>query len=304
MIKKAIIIVTIISGLLLAGCISNDGDEESAFEVPFDGSMEHVHGMGYAGNDNGLYFASHTGLKIYREGEWFKTSKNFNDYMGFNAVDEGFYTSGHPGEDSDLPNPIGIQRSFDGGKTLESLKFEGETDFHAMAVGFNSHDIFVMNPAKNSELKQGFYKSQDDGESWESVNASGLEGEIFALAIHPSDSNHVAAATTSGVFVTNDGGSNFQIITEAVQGTEVFFNEENLYYASYITTPSLVKYNIENGNQKTINLPDLTEDGPVYIAQNPQDNQEFAIYTTKGQAYISKDGAQSWDQILEDGKVN
>ncbi|MFD2760404.1 F510_1955 family glycosylhydrolase [Lentibacillus juripiscarius] len=304
MIKKAMITVTIFSGLLIAGCSSNDGNKEAAFEVPFDGSIEHVHGMGYAGNDNGLYFASHTGLKIYREDEWFKTSNNFNDYMGFNAVDEGFYTSGHPGEDSDLPNPIGIQRSFDGGKTLESLKFEGETDFHAMAVGYNSHDIFVMNPAKNSKLEQGFYKSQDEGESWESVNASGLEGEIFALAIHPSDSNHFAVATTNGVFVSNDGGSNFQIITEAVQGTAVFFNEENLYYASYSTSPSLVKYNIESGKQETINLPDLTEDGPVYIAQNPQDNQEFAIYTTKGQAYITKDGAESWDQILENGKVN
>ncbi|WP_200416444.1 hypothetical protein [Virgibacillus salexigens] len=45
-------------------------------------------------------------------------------------------------------------------------------------------------------------------------------------------------------------------------------------------------------------------DEPMYIAQNPQDNQEFATYTTKGQAYRSKDGAESWDQILENGKVN
>lgn len=301
MIKKATIIVTIIAGLFIAGCSSN---ENGAFEVPFDGSIEHVHGMGYAGDDNGLYFASHTGLKIYRDGEWYQTSRNNNDYMGFNAVDEGFYTSGHPGEGSDLPNPLGIQRSFDGGETLETLNFEGETDFHAMTVGYSSHDIFVMNPAKNSELEAGFYMSTDSGESWESVSASGLDGEIFALAIHPSNSNHVAVATKNGVYISNDRGKNFQIIIKKAQGTAVFFNDENLYYASYNTTPSLVKYNIENGTQESINLPDLTEDGPVYIAQNPQDNEEFAIYTTKGQAYISKDGAESWDQILEDGKIN
>src|SRR5690625_6845483 len=77
--KKTIIILTIILGLIVTGCSDND---DKAFEVSFDGNMDHVHGMGYAGNDGGIYFASHTGLKIYRDGKWLKTSKNFNDYMG------------------------------------------------------------------------------------------------------------------------------------------------------------------------------------------------------------------------------
>src|SRR5699024_4752762 len=119
-----------------SGCSNND----DAFEVPFKGDMDHIHGMGYVGNDDGLYFASHTVLKIYCDGKWFETSNNLNDYMGFAAVDKGFYSSGHPGIDSKLPNPIGLQRSFDGGKTLEKIDFEGESDFHVMAVGFNSHD--------------------------------------------------------------------------------------------------------------------------------------------------------------------
>ncbi|WP_088051891.1 F510_1955 family glycosylhydrolase [Virgibacillus dakarensis] len=300
MMKKAMIIVTLVAGLFVAGCSSSESKE---FEVSFDGSVDHVHGMGYAGSDKGLYFATHTGLKIYRDGEWLETTKNLNDYMGFNAVDEGFYTSGHPGEDSDLPNPIGIQRSFDGGKTLESVKFEGETDFHGMAVGYKSHDIFLMNPGQNSELEQGFYKSTDDGKSWKSVGAQGLEGELFALSIHPSDSKLVAAATTAGVYLSKDGGESFQLLTDAAQGTAVFFNEESLYYASYNSGPSLVKYTIKNGEQEELLLPDLTEDGPVYIAQNPQDNQQFAIYTTKGQAFLSNDNMKSWEQILVDGKV-
>lgn len=124
MMKKAMIIVTIFAGLLVVGCGSDDSKE---FEASFDGSIDHVHGIGYVGNDNGLYLATHTGLKMYRDGEWLETTKNLNDYMGFNAVDKGFYTSGHPGEDSDLPNPIGIQRSFDGGKTLESLSARRST---------------------------------------------------------------------------------------------------------------------------------------------------------------------------------
>src|SRR5690625_4260458 len=129
--------------------------------------------------DGGLYFASHRGLKIYRDNKWFKTSTNLNDYMGFASVDKGFYSSGHPGDDSNLPNPIGLQRSFDGGKTLKKIAFEGESDFHVMAVGFSSHDIILLNEQKNSKLVEGIYLSEDSGESWMEVTASGLDGDIL-----------------------------------------------------------------------------------------------------------------------------
>ncbi|HLR41670.1 MAG TPA: hypothetical protein VK067_00345 [Pseudogracilibacillus sp.] len=298
--KKTIIILTIILGLIVTGCSDND---DKAFEVSFDGNMDHVHGMGYAGNDGGIYFASHTGLKIYRDGKWLKTSKNFNDYMGFSAVDKGFFTSGHPGEDSNLPNPIGLKRSFDGGKTLEDIDFEGESDFHAMAVGYNSHDIILMNEQENSKLAVGIYISQDSGESWKEVTASGLEGDILALSIHPSNSEYIAAATNNGVYLSSDKGENFKLISEKeAVGTAVFFNEEYLYFASYDTNPKLSKYDINNGEITSINLPELTEDGPVFIAQNPKDN-ELAIYTIKGQAYISNDDSETWEQILVDNKV-
>lgn len=299
--RKIIIILTIILGLFVAGCSNND---EKAFEVPFEGDMDHIHGMGYAGSDGGLYFASHTGLKIYSNDQWFKTSKNFNDYMGFSAVDKGFYTSGHPGEDSNLPNPIGLQRSFDGGKTLEKIAFEGESDFHVMAVGYNSHEIILMNEQENSKLAVGIYLSEDSGESWTEVTTSGLEGDILAISIHPSNSDYIAAATINGVYLSGDKGDSFKLISEGeAVGTAVFFNEEYLYFASYDTNPQLTKFDIESDEKELLNLPKLSEDGPVFIAQNPKDNDQLAIYTMKGQAYISKDDSKTWEQILADNKV-
>ena len=95
--RKLLINAMIVSAIFLAGC-SSDGTGE--FEEAFNGKIEHVHGMGYAGGDDGLYLATHGGLKIFRDGGWHETTRNYNDYMGFNAVDEGFYTSGHPGGDS------------------------------------------------------------------------------------------------------------------------------------------------------------------------------------------------------------
>src|SRR5690625_346306 len=223
--------------------------------------------------------------------------------MGFSDVDKGFFTSGHPGEDSNLPHPIGLKRSFDGGKTLEDIDFEGESDFHVMAVGYNSHDIVLMNEQTNSKLAVGIYLSEDSGKLWREVTASGLEGEILALSIHPSSSDYIAGATSYGVYLSSDKGEKFNLITEEAIGTAVFLNEDFLCFASYDIEPKLSKYNIDSKVLELMNLPKLIEDGPVFIAQNPKDIEQIAIYTMKGQAYISKDDSKTWEQILADNKV-
>lgn len=300
MLKKRWTIGAVLAMFVLAGC----SNSPESFEVPFEGELSHVHGMGYPGNGDSLYFASHIGLKIHREGNWFETADNFYDYMGFNAVDEGFYSSGHPSADSDLPNSLGIQRSVDGGETVEEIAFQGETDFHVMAVGYNSHDIFLINPAKNSLLEAGFYKSNDEGETWERVQATGLEGEVVALAVHPTDSNFVAAATSTGVYFSRDAGETFQMITaENETGTAVFFTENHLYFGSFGTTAALMKYTIENEELDTLNIPEMPEDGIAFIAQNPNDELELALYTMQGQAYLSKDGSKTWEALLQNGKT-
>lgn len=303
MISKYLVIILIaVSIIFLAGCRNDHTDN---FEAAFSGEIQHIHGVGYAGETDGLYFATHGGLKMFRDSEWYETTRNYNDYMGFNAVDEGFYTSGHPGGDSDIPNPFGIQRSFDGGRTLEHVKFEGETDYHAMALGYNSHDIFLFNPEANSELEQGFYKSVDEGETWEQANAKSLDGEVLHLALHPSDSNFIAAATSTGIFLSEDGGDEFKILTDSNQaGTAVYFYEDDLYYAIHDGEPILIKRTNINEETSIVGIPELKDDVILYVARNPQDEDELAIYTINGDAYLSNSGvAKSWEKILDDGKV-
>lgn len=315
----------LVAGLILAGCGNGEeaetnkapetqetqtetaeqpeAEEKSAaddFVVPFDGKAAHVHGMGHIEGD-GLHFATHHGLKIYRDGSWFETDGMRHDYMGFNAVDDGFYTSGHPAPGADMVNPIGIQRSTDGGRSLEHLGFSGETDFHAMAAGYRNHHLFVMNPQKNSGMAAGFFRSENEGQDWTQVEANGLDGEVSALALHPDDSQWVAAATSTGVYLSEDGGANFNALTEDTEfGTAVFFTDEALYYASFENESVLHKYTLQMKEQEQLPLPELPEDGVVFISATPE---ELAIYTVKGQAFVSKDRAETWTQIMKDGQV-
>lgn len=333
--KKILVILTVVSiSFLLAACgneesqentedkVENEQDltEENNTDAPKNtddtatianhdffeehkGNLDHVHGIGYAGNQNAIFFASHDGLKVFENGKWFKTKGQNNDYMGFNAVDVGFYTSGHPGEGVDMPNPLGLKRSLDNGQTLEDLGLEGESDFHAMGVGYKNHTIYVLNGHKNSMMDEGLYVSKDDGKSWSEIKAEQLGEKIFSIAVHPTNDELVAVSGQKGVFLSRDGGQNFSLLTENRQGTATFFSEDALWYGAYGHEPVLVKYVLEGAEKKELALPNMKEDAPMYFAQNPKNESELVFISFKGSIYLSRDSGESWEILVDEGKI-
>jgi hypothetical protein len=291
------------SVLIISACNNEKNEGENDFLEKFSGTLEHVHGLGYSGNQNEIYLASHDGLKIYKNGNWYKTKKQNNDYMGFNAIDKGFYTSGHPGEGVDLPNPLGIMRSFDNGQTLEEIAFKGESDFHAMGVGYFNHTIYVLNGHENSKLGLGLYVSRDEGKSWSKLAAQNLGEKVFSIAVHPTNDEILAVASEDGIFISNNGGESFDLITSNRQGTTVSFSEEALWYGSFDNKASLSKYLLSDGLSEEIELPDMTQDAVMYIAQNPKKSSEIVFITFKGSVYLSVDSAGSWKTLVNEGKI-
>ncbi|MGS2779063.1 F510_1955 family glycosylhydrolase [Robertmurraya sp. GLU-23] len=272
------------------------------FFESFTGKIDHIHGLGYVGEQGAAFFAAHDGLKIYENGTWLKTKRENNDYMGFNATDDGFYSSGHPGTDSKLPNPIGIMKSVDYGQTLQSLGFEAEVDFHLMAVGYNNHQIFAMSPHKNSIMKaDGFYVSEDDGANWKEVSANGLKGEFIGLAVHPTDKNILAAAGEDGIYLSKDQGESFELLTTGTQGTSVYFTGDRLLYGEYDGQPSLVLRNLTDDEEKEINLPEMKEDAVMYAAINPKNEQEITFVSFNNDIYQTTDQGKNWNLLAQSG---
>jgi RHS repeat-associated protein len=52
----------------------------------------------------------------------------------------------------------------------------------------------------------GVHKSTDHGDTWTLVGTGLTDRDVHALAIDPSDANHMVAGTTDGLFVSTDGG--------------------------------------------------------------------------------------------------
>jgi photosystem II stability/assembly factor-like uncharacterized protein len=302
--KFFFIIVIVTSALIISACSNEKSEGENDFLETFSGSLEHVHGLGYAGNTGEIFLAAHDGLKIYKNGDWYKTKIQNNDYMGFNAVDKGFYTSGHPGKGVNLPNPLGIMRSFDNGQTLEEIAFKGESDFHAMGVGYFNHTIYILNSHENSKLRKGLYVSRDEGKSWDKLAAENLGEKVFSIAVHPTNDEILAVASQDGIFISKDAGESFELITSNKQGTTVSFSEEILWYGTYDQKAYLNKYLLNDESSEEISLPDMSQDAVMYIAQNPINKSEVVFISFNGSVYITNELGNSWEQIVNNGKLS
>ncbi|RAX44423.1 exo-alpha-sialidase [Arthrobacter sp. AQ5-06] len=161
----------------------------------------HIHGLTVNRETDQVLLATHDGLYDVTAQPATKIGGT-NDLMGFTAgPDQGvFYASGHPGPGSDLPNPMGLIKSTDGGKSWEQLSRQGESDFHALTSARSGIVAF-----------DGTLRTSPDGKTWSAVAARFIPA---ALAADPF-SDTVLATTRDGVQRSTDGGKTWALAPAA-----------------------------------------------------------------------------------------
>jgi hypothetical protein len=188
--------------LLAAACTAPTaaGPGTGAPAAATDNPFGHVHGMTVDPDSGRILLATHNGLFDVTADPAEKLSPTI-DLMGFAAADPGhYYASGHPGEGSDLPNPVGLIHSDDGGKTWEPLSRQGESDFHALTVtgdGVIGYD--------------GQLRITADGRNWSTVQTAIRPVSLAGSATSPV----VLAATEEGVQRSADGGTTWALPANA-----------------------------------------------------------------------------------------
>ena len=160
----------------------------------------HVHAIARDPGSGELLVAAHDGLYVY-DGATPKRVGPVIDLMGFTVAGPGhYYASGHPGTATDLPQPVGLIESRDGGRTWTVLSRGGQSDFHALTTSGRTVVGF-----------DGAVRVTADGRTWADGN---LDVEPRTLA-GSRDGSTVLATTKEGLMRSTDGGVTWRDVDQA-----------------------------------------------------------------------------------------
>jgi hypothetical protein len=201
------------AGILALTACSSSGPVSSLSE------LSHIHNMVVEGDQ--VYVGSHEGLYAETlDGQWSRVSGEF-DVMALAEVNGTLLASGHPGKGFDLPEPIGLISSLDGGQTWSPTSLTGDVDFHLLEASGDT----VIGVAANYGV---LVKSSDAGVTWATLDVPALTD----LAIDPENQNSVWLATDQGLQRSSDGGSTYTLHTTSVSAVLLDWSESGLYGAT------------------------------------------------------------------------
>ena len=117
--------------------------------------------------------------------------------------------------------------------------------------------------------------------------------------------NIVAAATESGLFISEDLGGNFAAVAAGPQATSAQFDLDgaHLWFGGYESAATLTKMVLKTKKRELMPIPAMTKDAVAYIAQNPANKKQYAIATFTRGVYLSSDGGKSWKSIAQKGET-
>jgi hypothetical protein len=220
------LIGTVVLAAVLAACsdpqppagdtAGPDAAGPAAASVTLNAPLAHLHGLHSAAAGR-LLAGTHTGLFAIDPvtGATSRVGDSDDDFMGLAGTSgtDNLVSSGHPGQSSDAPNPLGLRASSDGGRTWATRSLSGETDFHVLATDGGT---------LIGSSGQGLQISNDGGATW----TPGADVQVAALTIIPTA---VWAVTPDGVSHSTDGGRSFAAIPDAPQLTLISGTDRGLW---------------------------------------------------------------------------
>jgi photosystem II stability/assembly factor-like uncharacterized protein len=224
-----------------------------------------------------------------------------------------------------------LYRTSDGGQNWQLLWRGDSLARYIMINPQNPDEIYVStgifdreavnsNAAQNVAGGLGILKSVDGGNTWQTLNQNnGLQNlYISSLIMHPQNPEILLAAAGnygysagSGVYLTTDGGANWQQTLTAfplgqtwdpVSAVKFSTANPNIAYAGSLTTfwrseDGGNTWTVMSGgnNQQLYYGPPGTENGrPIDILPDPQNPDRVFVNNYGGGNFLSTDGGKTW----------
>jgi photosystem II stability/assembly factor-like uncharacterized protein len=190
------------------------------------------------------------------------------------------------------------------------------TDVLYVSTGIFDRESANTDPEAGIAGGVGILKSTDGGDTWRVLNQDNglLDLYVSSLFMHPEDPETLLAAAaennwssyfgdfTSGVFMTQDGGENWERVLagpELFSAVEICIADPSIVYAA---SPNAAYRSDDGGfTWKRFSRPNNTWGPPGIIAGNPIDMQcdpenpmRVMVNNYLGGNFLSEDGAKTW----------
>ena len=237
----------------------------------------------------------------------------------------------NPGGGSLAYEGDGIYRSDDGGQSWTSKGLENTGSISSIMIDPNDDEVIfagAMGRLFSNDDSGGVYRSRNNGDTWEQVLFVSDSTGVIDMAIHPTQSNIIYAATweqirtrqdrqyggaTSGLHRSVDGGDTWQELNEGLPtiptqkgriGFDISQSNPQVLYARYCDASGSIQgvYRTNNGGDSwtAVNASSLRNVGFHWwfdgISIDPTD--ENTIYNVDFIVEKSTDGGLSWSDAF------
>lgn len=220
---------------------------------------------------------------------------------------------------------MGIFKSIDGGNTWQHMGLEATKTIHRIRIDpTDGNTVYVgaMGDPFSPNSNRGLYKTSDGGKHWVKVLFTNERSGVADFVMHPTNPKLLFAAMYehrrtpyyftsggegSGLFVSNDGGTNWQK-TSTEQGLPsgnlgriglaIAPSEPNRMYAKVEAKKNALYRSDDSGaNWRMINdNPKFTNNRPFYFQDLAVDSEDpDRVYNIYQPLSVSYDGGQSFD---------
>ncbi|OLT17540.1 hypothetical protein BJF80_16675 [Serinicoccus sp. CUA-874] len=230
-------------GLTLAGCAPTADKEPSDTDAGI--AITHIHAAVRDPGTGDLLLATHQGL-FRQDGDDLVALGPVMDLMSFTLDADGtYYASGHPGLQTDLPEPLGLITSRDQGVSWTVASLGGKSDFHALTASGSTVTGY-----------DGTLRTSSDRRTWQERP---IAAPPRALAASPDGT--LLATTQAGLLASTDDGATWSTLTPPEPAVLVAWADTSTVVA--LTTGGRIATSTDAGKSWTLGATVLGEAGAL-----------------------------------------
>ncbi len=187
-----------------------------------------------------------------------------------------------------------VARSTDGGNTWDI--YPHDYNYESLAIHPTKSEIIIA-----GEFKEGIFRSEDHGQTWNPVNNGVNAVIVYDVAIDPNSSNHILAATFAGFYEKKDSGNWLQLIRDSSRSVQFHPTNSQIFFAGM---EGYLAKTLDGGQNWTYS--NMLDNGYNYvsdIAIDPTNTDTIFIavagFENYGKVFKSENEGDTFDEVLD-----